>query len=702
MTASRRRVLLVALAAAFGVALLGGLFLLLHHLLGDDEAGSPRAAHAADAGEAPPNLARWAPPPSSPDAGAPEPGEEGEGEPPDEPLPPGIAEIEVVRCCGEGAAPLSGIVVELLEPADEILDGPVPATSDEPAGPDAPPPAPAPPKVHLRASTDSSGVARFEVPTGFYIAKIEAEGYARAEVSDFDVLPGETARERVELNPACTLAGRVIDGHGRPIAGARVDLSGTSFDTSLVTDAEGRFGDRHVAPGRYYVAATAEGYGQQGRDVIVRAGEVKDRVEIMLQPEAKLVALVRCPGPCPEAIVSVMGTAENATGGEDVTDDKGQVKIGELTPGKANVRAVKSPAEHDEMAAEMEVQLIAGEEVTVTLDLRPTGGDAVVSGSVKDDEGNPVQADVEVACDSLRRYTSTWPDGRFKVGGLVPGDCILSATDADAGVSLPVKSPGEVEVRMPSGEITVVLAGGETNDNATVWLEADRGAGYHSNELPATFRRLGAGKYTAYVRTGSGSGQGTAEIASAGHARIEVSLGGGLTIRGRVVSSRTGSPVPEALVAAPSPGPHGAGTYGVEVADLTGAFVVKGVSKGRGMVSVTHDGFLSKLIPVEITADLDLGVVALEPGTEVNASSGDSGFNWQPSEGGAKAIVDVPDGPAALAGLKNEDLVVAIDGVKTDGLDYDALDGLLAGAPGTSVRLTVMRDGRTLNVEIPR
>ena len=53
-----------------------------------------------------------------------------------------------------------------------------------------------------------------------------------------------------------------------------------------------------------------------------------------------------------------------------------------------------------------------------------------------------------------------------------------------------------------------------------------------------------------------------------------------------------------------------------------------------------------------------------------------------------------PSGPAALAGLRRGDHVVAVDGRKVD--DVDTLQRLIAAAPGRPLALTIERDGREL------
>ena len=58
--------------------------------------------------------------------------------------------------------------------------------------------------------------------------------------------------------------------------------------------------------------------------------------------------------------------------------------------------------------------------------------------------------------------------------------------------------------------------------------------------------------------------------------------------------------------------------------------------------------------------------------------------------------------PAEAAGIKAGDQVVAIDGVSTDGLAVDKAVQKIRGPIGTSVDLTIIRDGKSLDIKIVR
>jgi carboxyl-terminal processing protease len=73
---------------------------------------------------------------------------------------------------------------------------------------------------------------------------------------------------------------------------------------------------------------------------------------------------------------------------------------------------------------------------------------------------------------------------------------------------------------------------------------------------------------------------------------------------------------------------------------------------------------------------------------------------WSAEEG-VRVLDTVADGPAARAGLLVGDRLVAIEGVPVDALTAQQVHEQLAGEVGSSVELTVDRNGQweTLTVE---
>ena len=83
------------------------------------------------------------------------------------------------------------------------------------------------------------------------------------------------------------IAGRVLDGGGNPVAGARVFFSAGPAalpDVAALTDEGGKFSLSAPAAGSYELQGVADGFGARTVTVEVRAGERK-AMDIALEHE---------------------------------------------------------------------------------------------------------------------------------------------------------------------------------------------------------------------------------------------------------------------------------------------------------------------------------------------------------------------------------------------------------------------------------
>jgi C-terminal processing protease CtpA/Prc len=73
------------------------------------------------------------------------------------------------------------------------------------------------------------------------------------------------------------------------------------------------------------------------------------------------------------------------------------------------------------------------------------------------------------------------------------------------------------------------------------------------------------------------------------------------------------------------------------------------------------------------------------------------------SEGGGLRVIQVPPGGAAdLAGIRVDDVIIAIDGTSVRELDYQTIVERLRGPAGSTVRLDVFRDAEVDSVVVTR
>ncbi|MEA2757108.1 MAG: carboxyl-terminal processing protease [Aliidongia sp.] len=110
-----------------------------------------------------------------------------------------------------------------------------------------------------------------------------------------------------------------------------------------------------------------------------------------------------------------------------------------------------------------------------------------------------------------------------------------------------------------------------------------------------------------------------------------------------------------------------------------------------------------------ITAKLDrftryAGIDAAHDQRASRDGFGGIGANFDYSQAEPRVTTLLPDGPAARAGVRSDDRVVAIDGVTTVGRDERDITAKLAGRPGSRVSLALYRSqsGRTIPAIIRR
>ncbi|MBI4717405.1 MAG: carboxypeptidase regulatory-like domain-containing protein [Planctomycetes bacterium] len=167
--------------------------------------------------------------------------------------------------------------------------------------------------------------------------------------SDFDrelLLPVDTADSSHDLTMARAgaVAGRVMDGTGRPLGGARV-MSGADYATSgsrAFTDHEGRFQLEGVASGTAVITVHLSGYAPELKTVEVRAGETAP-LDVELSAPVVLTGVVRAAGgePAPYVEVEAEGWRGYATLGlRAMTDAAGRFEMHNAPRDEFEIRAV--------------------------------------------------------------------------------------------------------------------------------------------------------------------------------------------------------------------------------------------------------------------------------------------------------------------------------------------------------------------------
>lgn len=87
---------------------------------------------------------------------------------------------------------------------------------------------------------------------------------------------------------------------------------------------------------------------------------------------------------------------------------------------------------------------------------------------------------------------------------------------------------------------------------------------------------------------------------------------------------------------------------------------------------------------------------------DISGSFAGVGMEIDVKDGVLTVIAPLKGTPAEAAGIKAGDKIVAIDNKPTDGLSVDEAANRIRGAIGTTVTLSIVRDGKPLNVKVTR
>jgi len=125
----------------------------------------------------------------------------------------------------------------------------------------------------------------------------------------------------------------------------------------------------------------------------------------------------------------------------------------------------------------------------------------------------------------------------------------------------------------------------------------------------------------------------------------------------------------------------------------------------NGVIEIVQRDYVHTVTSDELTTDALKGMLTrLDPHSDymdeaefkesqsdLNGRFGGLGIQISTQDGVPKIISPIDDTPASRAGLAGGDLIVAIDGESTHGIDLQKIVRILRGTPGTSVKLTILR-----------
>ena len=493
------------------------------------------------------------------------------------------------------------------------------------------------------------------------------KGYAPLEKTVPPAPRDRAAELHVTMLAGTRGVGRVVTLKGAAIAGAKVTLEAQEERGSgrrmffrgrqeakqpeAETDAAGKFAIADLAAGKFVLAVEAAGYAPTkvpGIEVPANAGEV-DLGTVKLTPGAVVEGRVVGPrgeplegaevfvldGPnemmMPQVRFVLMGKEPVASSAAD-----GFFRVGDRAAGDKVNLAVRRAG----YTVERALGVVAPTAEPVTVTLRPS---STVRGRVVDEDGDPVAAaDVGLMVEragagmAFQMVIGTEPsgdDGRFAIEDVEPGPVRLTVT---AQGYLPFDRGGlEVPVGKDLEGLELVLHAGATvegrvssPDGAPVIGAGVRVVAEGEGGQLMSMRMMGRGAETdgdghyrlEGVEVGSRTleadhedfdrGVGSLEV-KAGENHLDLRLGGGQEVSGRVVSAG-GGPVAGATVALAPPGQFWAGDRSATT-DEAGAFTITGVPDGSYEAAATHPDYGDGRAASPITiAGAPVGGVSIE------------------------------------------------------------------------------------------
>jgi hypothetical protein len=576
------------------------------------------------------------------------------------------------------------------------------------------------------ADKDASGLGRRDV---------DAANHARGSRSygAHEVL---AATVSADASPFGALEGRIVDWDTRiGISGAELAFVSTGVTHETVSGADGRYRFEAPSLGDWSLAmVTADGYlpyapelGRSSVSWTSSAAQKIDHADLFLHPgityqgqvvdaEGKALA---------GAVVELFGaeSGERALVGiasSFETDDAGAFEF--QAPDWAVLEA--QHPDHPPGRAQLDEAAQVGRRLTITMGNAPAASDQVITGLVFGADGVAL-AGVEVQAlfagrgGAIGRSASAMTDqtGAFVLAPLDAARYVIRAMPNAGGAFVqrgPVEPGAFVELRLEAGlslEGRLVDDAGEAVAAGTVELSRvvdplrrARIASVSVFDAEGRFRFEGlqAGRYEL-----RGSAQGRAssdpvavELPAAGNG-IQVVLGQGGAVHGRVVDARTHDPIARAQVvvsglASESVLPSLSST----VTEIDGGFELVGITPGRISIEVTafdHDGRV--VSGVEIEAGERRGPIEVElnpvaDGQRAKTEITGIGVQIAPVRDALTIADVVPGGGAQAAGIKRGDAIVAVEGVTVVELGFENAIQNIRGEVGTRVDIELRRRGQ--------
>jgi protocatechuate 3,4-dioxygenase beta subunit len=532
--------------------------------------------------------------------------------------------------------------------------------------------------------TDASG--RFSAPGSGAVTTVIVSASRYVTVSRA-VLPGAATLD-VFLRVGATVTGLVSDEERKPVAGARLRALRTAADAAAErelpaarTREDGTFTLRRVPAGDgLKIAASSPDFESASTgDLDLKSSEVRTGVALTLRRGLAIAGIVTDAAGAPLADVQVLANVSYQSGPtrvpvvpgaqpRAVTGKDGRFRLGGLAPGEYSVFFMRNGFERVQRTPVRVAAERGSEPLTVVL-----GPEGVIRGRVVGRLGGRgaaaqafARASVPPAAGERQNVTPgrVGPDGTFEIVGLKQGaayDVSLMGSFEGEETRKGIVAPADgVEiVARGYGRLTgrVLDAAGHPVPEFRVSLALDRAERARA-PIPGISRDFSdeSGAFElddapAGSLTVSASARGRREafvsgvVVEEGRTKdgVEIRLGRGATLKGRVVEARSGRPVPEARIEAD----------GVEAtSDADGLFEAEGVAPGKVHVTAQHADYAAARETVSVGEDG--GSVELKLSTGGSASAVVALTTGEPIAG-ARANVSLAGGGAYQSAVAGAD-----------------------------------------------
>jgi hypothetical protein len=228
-----------------------------------------------------------------------------------------------------------------------------------------------------------------------------------------------------------TLKGEVVDGEGKPIAGASIEILpyGLVLPQGTETDKDGRFSSL-LAEGSWKIKASKAGKSETWASIEIPAGQATASLTITAKDSASLLVETDCKG---EGCLSADASVSIANSGfTQYLDDSGATVFRGLPAGDAVITVRNDEDPRRPALGEAKVKLSPGAAARVSVTLKKLDASATVEGVLIEENGKPAkkrpgtQLVVDVIfLNNFRRRVVANDDGSFAAADIVPGECEL-------------------------------------------------------------------------------------------------------------------------------------------------------------------------------------------------------------------------------------------------------------------------------------